>query len=77
MEKIGRGSLFAPPPQILNRVKESFFGPASARSYKIGVVGDNWLVGYENFSEMALKIFLIFCIKLGDFKGRKVTDSNF
>ena len=24
----------------------SFFGPASARSYKIGVVGNNWLVGW-------------------------------
>ena len=23
-----------------------FFGPASARSYKIGVVGNNWLVGW-------------------------------
>ena len=23
-----------------------FFGPASARSYRIGVVGNNWLVGW-------------------------------
>ena len=22
------------------------FGPASARSYKIGVIGNNWLVGW-------------------------------
>ena len=76
MEKIGRVAFLLLPP-ILNRVKESFSGPASARSYKIGVVGDNWLVGYENFSEMALKISLIFCIKLEDFKGRKVTHPNF
>ena len=26
--------------------KKEFFGPASARSYKIGVVGNNWLVGW-------------------------------
>ena len=50
------------------------FGPASARSYKIGVVGNNWLVGNTFFSETALRIFLIFCMKLGDCKGRKVTD---
>ena len=49
-----------------------FFGPASWRSYKIGVVG-NWLVGNAVFSETALRIFLIFCMKLGDYKGRKVT----
>ena len=29
------------------------------------------------FSETALKIFLIFCIKLGDYKGRRVTDPDF
>ena len=49
------------------------FGPASARSYKISVVGDNWLVGNAVFSEIALRIFLIFCIKLGNYKDRKVT----
>ena len=48
-----------------------FFGPASARSYKIGVVGNNWLVGNAVFSETALKIFLIFCMKLGDYKVEK------
>ena len=40
------------------------FGPASARSYKIGVVASNWLVvwlvGNVVFSETALRIFLIF-----------------
>ena len=54
----------------------TFFGPASARSYKIGVVG-NWLVGNAVFSETALRIFLIFCMKLGDYKGRKVTEPDF
>ena len=55
--------------------------PASARSYKIGVVGNNWLVGWlvgnAVFSETALRIFLIFCMKLGDYKGRKVTEPDF
>ena len=47
------------------------------RSYKIGVVGNNWLVGSAVFSETALRIFLIFCFKLGDYKGRKVTELDF
>ena len=55
-----------------------FFGPASARSYKIGVAGNNnWLVGNAVFSETALRIFLIFCMKLGDYKGRKVKEPDF
>ena len=58
-----------------------FDGPASARSYKIGVVSNNWLVGWlvgnAVFSETALRIFLIFCMKLGDYKGRKVTEPDF
>ena len=37
-----------------------FFGPASARSYKIGVAGNNWLVnwlvGNAVFSETALRV---------------------
>ena len=53
----------------------------SARSYKIGVVGNFWLVGWlagnAVFPETALRIFLIFCMKLGDHKGRKVTESDF
>ena len=61
--------------------RQIFFGPASARSYKIGVVGKGWLVGWlvgnAVFSETALGIFLIFCVKLGDYKGRKVTEPNF
>ena len=59
--------------------KLNFVGPASVRSYKIVIVG--WLVGWlvDNavFSETALSIFLIFCMKLGDYKGRKVTEPDF
>ena len=36
-----------------------------------------WLVGNAAFSETPLRIFLIFCIKLGDYKGRKATEPNF
>ena len=35
-----------------------------------------WLVGNAVFSEMAGRIFLIFCMTLGDYKGRKVTESD-
>ena len=58
-------------------VFKTFFGPASARSDKVGVVRNNWLVGNAVFSETALRIFLIFCMKLGDYKGRKVTEPDF
>ena len=51
------------------------------RSYKIAVVCNNWLVGclFGNtvFSETAPRIFLIFCMKLGDYKGRKATEPGF
>ena len=53
-----------------------FFGPASASSYKIDVAG-NWLVGNAVSSETPLRIFLIFCMKLGEYKGRKVTEPDF
>ena len=49
----------------------------SARFYKIGFVGNNWLVGNAVFSETAVRIFLIFSIKLGDYKGRKVIEPDF
>ena len=62
---------------ILNLIIFLFFGPASTRSYKIGVVGDNWLVGNAIFSETAPRIFLIFCMKFGDYEGRKVTEPDF
>ena len=52
-----------------------FTRPASTRSYKIGVGDNNWLVGWfignAVFSETALKIFLIFCMKLGTIKAEK------
>ena len=67
----------------------NLFGPASARSNEIGVVGNNcwvgWLVGWligwlvcnAVFSETAQRIFLMFCMKLEDYKGRKVTEPDF
>ena len=36
-----------------------------------------WLVGSAVFSETAQRIFLIFCMNLGDYKGRKVTELDF
>ena len=36
-----------------------------------------WLVGNTVFSETTLRIFLIFCMKLGNYKGRKVTKPEF
>ena len=36
-----------------------------------------WLVSNAVFSETVLRIFLIFCMKLGDYKGRKVTEPDF
>ena len=54
-----------------------FSGLASVRSYNNSVLGNNWLVGWlvgwlvswlvgnAVFSETALSIFLIFCMKLG------------
>ena len=36
-----------------------------------------WFVGNAVFSEMALTIFPIFCMKLGDYKDRKVTEPHF
>ena len=35
------------------------------------------MVANAVFSETALRIFLIFCMKLGDYKGRKVTEPDF
>ena len=36
-----------------------------------------WLVGNAVSSETALRTFWIFCMKLGDYKGRKVTELDF
>ena len=45
------------------------------RSVLLVIIG--WLVGNAVFSETALRIFLIFYMKLGDYKGRKVTEPDF
>ena len=49
-------------------IKGFVVGPASARSYIIGVVGNNWLVGWlvgnAVFSETAITVFLVFGLKL-------------
>ena len=37
----------------------------------------SWLVGNAGFSETTLRIFLIFCMKLRDYKDRKVTEPDF
>ena len=49
--------------------------PGPIRSVWLVIIG--WLVGNAVFSETALRIFLIFCMKLGDYKGRKVTEPDF
>ena len=41
----------------------------------VGLFG--WLVGNAVFSETAVRIFLILYMKLGNYKGRKVTESDF
>ena len=51
------------------------FGLASVRSYKIGVVDNNWLVCL--FVCWLVRIFLIFCMKLADYKDRKVAEPDF
>ena len=64
-------------PYLQKLGQKMVIGLTSARSCKIGVVGNNCLVGSAVSSETALRIFLIFCIKLGDYKGRKVTEPDF
>ena len=49
--------------------------PGPIKSVLLVIIG--WLVGNAVFSETALRIFLIFCMKLGDYKGRKVTEPDF
>ena len=45
------------------------------RSVLLVITG--WLVGNAVFSEADVRIFLILCMELGDFKGRKVTEQDF
>ena len=66
------------PAQLCLFVEDLIFvGLTSARSFKVDVVGNNCLVGNNVFSETALRIFLTFYIKLGDYKGRKVKEPDF
>ena len=37
----------------------------------------DWLVGNTVLSETALRFFLIFCLKLRDYKGRNITEPDF
>ena len=62
----------------------SIFGPASSRSYIIGVVSNNWLVGWlvcrlvMQFSQKRLQgFFWFFYMKLGNYKGSKVIEPDF
>ena len=65
----------------VQKILTTLLDQSQARPYKVRVVGNNclvgWLVANTVFSETALKIFLIFCIKLGEYKGRKATDLDF
>ena len=63
---------------------ESFFlldrrqpGPIKSVLLVIIVWLVGWLVANAVFSETAQRIFLKFCIKLGNYKGRKVTEPDF
>ena len=53
----------------------SYFPEGLQSSPKSVIIG--WLVGNAVFSETAVRIFLIFCMNLGDYKGRKVTEPDF
>ena len=60
--------------RLLDRCQE---GPIS--SVLLVIIGwlVAWLVGNAVFSKTASGIFLIFCMKLGDYKERKVTEPAF
>ena len=49
------------------------------RSVLLVIIGwlVGWLVGNTVFSETAFRIFLIFCMELGDYKRKKVTEPDF
>ena len=48
---------------------QNLFGQSSVRSYKVGVVSNNWLVGNAVFSD--------FLHEVREYKGRKVTEPDF
>ena len=45
------------------------------RSVLLVIIG--WLVSNTVFSETTIRIFLIFCIKLGDYQGKEITEPDF
>ena len=49
------------------------------RSVLLVIIGwlVGWLVGNTVFSETAFRIFLIFCMELGNYKRKKVTEPDF
>ena len=49
--------------------------PKRSPNQRLWLVG--WLVGNAVFSETALRIFLVFCVRLGGYKNRKATESDF
>ena len=67
--------------KLMKKNRISVFWTGVSEVLNIGVVGNVWLVGWlvsnAVFSETALRTFLIFCMKLGDYKDRKVTESDF
>ena len=71
---------------LLEKLRLSFLdrrhrGPV--RSVLLVIIGGlvgwlvGWLVGNSVFSKTVLRAFLVFCMKLGDYKGRKVTELDF
>ena len=61
-----------------SKLDESFLDLSQRRpirSVLLVIIG--WLVGNAVSSETALRIFLIFCMKLGDYESRKVTEPDF
>ena len=67
--------------KLMKKNRISIFWTGVSEVLQIGVVGNGWLVGWlvgnAVFSETALMIFLTFCMKLGDYKDRKVTETDF
>ena len=51
----------------------------SGKRLQISPKSDTLIFGWQRavFSEKALILFLIFCMKLEDYKGRKMTEPNF
>ena len=67
--------------KLMKKNRISVFWTGVSEVLNIGVVGNVWLVGWlvsnAVFSETALRTFLIFCMKLGNYRGKKVTELDF